>query len=200
MKRVTLVDDDCGVRESLRQLYKRDDLFTVLSEHARAKDANKQLTYTPPDQQPHLVLLDIAMPGMDGIECCGELRQRFPDLVIAMFTARRLPCYAQAARLAGADAYFCKSMEPGPLLAELAGLHRTECMLLGGNMLLGGETGRFRLVSDPRLKWREEQVLELEAEGLAMGEVSAELKLHEQTIYRIRHAARERLQNSQESA
>ena len=90
VQQVTLVDDDAAVRESVRQPFGRDERFAVLSEHARATDALKQLTDMPPDQQPDLVLLDISMPGMDGIECCCELRGRFPDLVIAMFTARQV--------------------------------------------------------------------------------------------------------------
>jgi two-component system response regulator MprA len=120
----------------VRQRLKRDDLFAVLSEHARAKDALNQLTDMPPDQQPHLVLLDITMPSVDGIECCCELRERFPDLTIAMFTAKRLVIYAEAARLAGADAYFCKSMDLRSLLVELAGLHRSAGMLLGPSVLM----------------------------------------------------------------
>jgi hypothetical protein len=47
VQQFTLVDDDCGVRESVRQLLKRDERFAVLSEHARAKDALKKLTDMP---------------------------------------------------------------------------------------------------------------------------------------------------------
>jgi DNA-binding NarL/FixJ family response regulator len=124
VQRVTLVDDDAAVRESLRQWFQRDERFAVLSEHARAKDALKQLTDMPSDQQPDLVLLDISMPVMDGIGCCGALRERFPDLTIAMFTASSVRNCFELARLAGADAYIVKGAGRNTLIQTLLQLNR----------------------------------------------------------------------------
>jgi len=190
---VTLVDDDDGVRESLRQLLKRDERFAVWSEHARAKDALKQLTDMPANQLPHLVLLDISMPGMDGIECCCELRQRFPDLVIAMFTARRLAIYPAAARLAGADAYFCKSMDLRSLLGELAGLHRSTGMLLGPGVSIGGATGYTAMLHDPHLSLRQEHIMELIAQNLTVKEIADQFHVSNAAIYKLKHEALARI-------
>ncbi len=192
-RRVVIVDDDCAVRLSLRQIFARDDRFAVVSEHARAKDAIHKLTDMPTDQLPDLVLLDITMPGMDGIECCHELRTYFPKLVIAMFTARRLPCFPQAARRAGADAYFCKTMEPRSLSIELAGLQRTECMLFGPGVLLGGETGDTTMMHDPRLSPRQEQVLEMRARQLTVKEIAGHFHVAQKTIYTQQCAAMTRI-------
>jgi DNA-binding NarL/FixJ family response regulator len=193
VSRITLVDDDSTVRRSLKQLFARDERFAVLSEHARAKDALTQLIDMPPDRQPHLVLLDISMPGMDGIECCCELRERFPDLVIAMFTARRLAIYAQAARLAGADAFFCKSLEPRSLLVELAGLHRSSGMLLGPGVPLGGATGDTAMLHDPHLSLRQEHIMELIAQNLTVKEIADQFHVSNAANYKLKHEALARI-------
>jgi len=129
VRRGMIVDEDCAVRLSSRQIFARDDRFAVVSEHARATDALKHLTEMPGGQLPDMVLLDISMPGMDGIECCQELRTRFPDLVIAMFTARQASDCFEPARLARADASIVKGAANDQLARVLHLLrhHDGEC-------------------------------------------------------------------------
>jgi DNA-binding NarL/FixJ family response regulator len=162
VQQVTLVDDDAGGRESLRLLFRRDERFAVLSEHARAKDALKQLTNMPPNQHPHLVLLDISMPGMDGIECCAGLRERFPDLKIAMFTASSVRNCFEPARLAGADAYIVKGAGRNALIEPLLQLNRC-----AGQCLCVAETGLLWPAGHarPKLTARETEVLDYVGRG-----------------------------------
>ncbi len=195
-KRVALVDDDPSVRAAAQVLLESSGLFRVVTSCVCGRDALKAVADVPPDQRPQLVLLDIRMPNLDGIECCQELRHLFPALVIAMFSARRLPCFVNGARQAGADAYYWKGMDTRGLAGALGGLRRTEGMRIGPGVLLGGVTGSTTILRDPRFEVREEEVLELEAGGLSVGEIADKLKLHEQTIYRFRQSGRERLQSA----
>jgi len=173
-RRVMTVDDDCAVRQSLRQIFARNECFAVVSEHARAKDAIHKLTDMPTDQQPHLVLLDIAMPGMDGIECCCELRARFPELVIAMFTGRSVSDCFEPARLAGADAFIVKGTATDQLFHVLFQLrHRDgECQCVAQPRL-------HELITPPHplglLTPCEERVVKLVSSGLIQKEVASEL-------------------------
>jgi len=192
-RRVMLVDDDCAVRLSVRQIFVRDDHFAVVSEHARATDALKHLTEMPGGQLPDMVLLDISMPGMDGIACCHELRELFPKLVIAMFTARKLAAYADAARGAGADAYFCKSMDLPALAEELAGLRRSKCISVGPDVLIGGATGGTVMHHDPHLSPRQEEILELVAQGFAVKEIADHFHVSDTAVYKLKHDALERI-------
>ena len=96
----------------------------------------------PPWQRPEIVLLEISFKNGDGFHYCRELRRLLPGLVIALHTTHCLPCFVNGARQADADAYFRKPADIHRLAAELARLHRTEGMLLGPGVLLGGVTGR----------------------------------------------------------
>ncbi len=219
-RRVMIVDDDGAVRQSLSQIFDRDERFAVVSEHGCAKDAIHKLNDMPTDQQPHLVLLDISMPGMDGIECCSELRTRFPGLVIAMFTGRRLASFAEAAREAGADAYFCKTMDLRALVEKLAGLCpvigtagllppgtafgrqesrpsvNARCLLIGPDVMIGGAVGGATLHHNPRLSPRQEEIMEFVAQGFAPKEIAALLGLSSWTIYSQLHRAEEKLRKA----
>jgi len=190
--RVTLADDDCGVRQSLRQLFSRDERFAVLSKHARAKDALKQLTDLPPDRQPDLVLLDFSMPGMDGIECCYELRERFPDLVIAMFTGTSARKGFEPARLAGADAYIVKGTATDQLVHTLRLLrhHDGECLCV--------DPRRLRELLTPLhpsgpLTPCEKRVVKLISSGLIQKEVASELGCSVRNVRKHLALARQRM-------
>ena len=192
-RRVALVDDDSAVRDALRQGLEQMGDFQVVADCASGDDVLERWTSLPPWQRPEIVLLEISLKRGDGFHCCRELRRLLPDLVIALHTTHRLPCFVSGARHADADAYFRKPADLHQLAAELSRLHRTEGMLLGPGVLLGGVTGSLVLAREPQFQGKEEQVLELEAAGLCVGEISAKLGLHEQTIYRILRTAMERV-------
>lgn len=196
IRRIAIVDDDAGVRDSIAQLIKERPRLRLVDECARAKDAVSRL----PELDVELVLLDIRMPGMDGIECCYELRNALPDAAIAMFTGRRLPCFVNTARVAGADAFYWKGMGTDQLTneLELTQLRVRGCMRIGGGTLLGGSTGNFILNSDPRLSPKMEAILEREAQGLRPKEIGARLGCNVQTVYTQIHRGFDLLEASAE--
>ncbi len=103
-KRVLAVDDELGVRESIRILLSGDyDVITVASGDA-ALDAIQR-------ERPHLVLLDIIMPGMDGMELLERVRASDPGLPVVILTATKTVKTAVAAMKLGAFDYLQKPFD-----------------------------------------------------------------------------------------
>ncbi|HWP35015.1 MAG TPA: response regulator, partial [Thermodesulfobacteriota bacterium] len=109
MARILIVDDEPGVRESLRMVLKGEhDVRTA----ADAPAALARLAEGPVD----LVLLDILMPGMDGLELLRAIRQRHPALPVVMLTATRTIRTAVEAMRLGAFDYLTKPFDVEELL------------------------------------------------------------------------------------
>lgn len=106
MASVLLVDDHALYREGLRELFAKWDDFEVVDEVSDGLEAVAKCSVNPPD----LVIMDVKMPVMDGIEACGAIRRDHPETVVVM-----LSLYAERERVlsaiaAGAQGYLLKSM------------------------------------------------------------------------------------------
>jgi len=118
--RIALVDDDEDILEFLEYNFKKNG-FLVTSINSSSK-ALQMIVNDPPD----VVILDVMMPGMDGIELCGQIREHLGDnkLLILMLTARGED-YSQIAGLdAGADDYVLKPINPKVLLSRVNAMLR----------------------------------------------------------------------------
>jgi len=111
-RRVLIVDDEPGVRESLRMVLKSDYDATAVGSAAEAQEA---LNAALPD----VVLLDVVMPGVDGMQLLEELRGRHPGLPIIMLTATKTPKTAVQAMKLGAFHYITKPFDVDDLRAHL---------------------------------------------------------------------------------
>lgn len=116
--RVLFVDDDEHILLSLKGIFENAGYQVMCAESGReAIDVARKF-------QPHLVVLDVLMPGLDGIETCHELRQ-IPTLqrtLISFYTARAEDYSQIAAFGAGADDYVIKPVKPAVLLARMRAL------------------------------------------------------------------------------
>lgn len=81
-KTVLIVDDSAAIRQELRQEFTLHG-FTVCAEAENGRNAIEQAL----SKQPHLVILDVAMPVMNGLECAPELRRLLPDTPIILYTS-----------------------------------------------------------------------------------------------------------------
>jgi DNA-binding NarL/FixJ family response regulator len=113
--RILLVDDHALFRQGLRQLLATTPDIVVVGEAGSASEAFELVPQLAPD----VVLMDIAMPGLDGIAATAALRQRFPTLRVVMLTMYEPTTSGEAARAAGAIAYVVKSSRPEELFAAI---------------------------------------------------------------------------------
>jgi DNA-binding NtrC family response regulator len=111
-RRVLIVDDEAGVRESLRMVLKNAYEAVAVSS---APEALSQLATGPAD----VVLLDIVMPGIDGLQLLEEIRARHPTLPVVMLTATRTVKTAVAAMKLGAFDYLTKPFDVDQLRVVL---------------------------------------------------------------------------------
>jgi DNA-binding NarL/FixJ family response regulator len=111
---VLIVDDDRASREGLRELFELRPNITVIGEAIDGEEAVRLTDTLHPD----LVVMDVQMPRMDGLEATRQIKQHAPGIRVILLTMYRE--YRAAALRSGADAFLVKGDGIGPLLAALA--------------------------------------------------------------------------------
>ncbi|MDP3174407.1 MAG: response regulator transcription factor, partial [Phenylobacterium sp.] len=115
MIRVTIVEDDDKIRNNLIDLIEGSEGFRCVAAYSNAEEALQDI----PTKSPNIVLMDINLPGMDGIECTRRLKIKMPELLIVMLTV-----YEDANKIfrslqAGAVGYLLKLTQPEDILSAL---------------------------------------------------------------------------------
>lgn len=103
-QRVLIVDDHTLLRAGLRALLAQDPSIEIIGEAADGRDAVRAVGQLAP----HLVLMDLTMPGMNGIEAVTEIKRRYPDVRILVMTLHKTEDFIHASLKAGADGYILK--------------------------------------------------------------------------------------------
>ena len=119
--RVLVVDDAANLRELLTLLLEVEDDFEVVGTAADGRQAIDAAALLKPD----VVLLDLAMPVMDGLQALPELRAHLPKARIVIFSGFEHEALAEEALLAGADAYIEKGTSVTALVSQLRELRHT---------------------------------------------------------------------------
>lgn len=175
--RVLVVDDHAILREGIRSLLERADDITVVGEAANGVQALAQVDALRPD----IVLMDLAMPEMDGLEATRRLRQRHPQVKVLILTQHDNQEYIAPALQAGAAGYVLKRSGGREVITAIRQVHEQGAFLAPGvaaEMLrdyaeAGGET--------PRLTEREREVLRLVVEGKSNKEIAQQLVISPKT-------------------
>jgi DNA-binding NarL/FixJ family response regulator len=171
---VSIVDDDPGLRDSIGQFLKTARGFKCLSVYASAEEALAGI----PAESPDVVLMDINMAGVDGIECTRRLKVLAPDVHILMLTVYEDTDRIFKALTAGASGYLLKRVAPAKLLEAIRDVHS------GGSPMSGPIARKvvqfFQQGSPPKgenegLSTRERQVLQFLAQGYAYKQIGDEL-------------------------
>jgi len=131
MIRVSIVEDDAKLRETLMRYLGGQPGFRCLSTFPNAEAALADIPQHPPD----VVLMDINLPGMNGIECVARLRQAAPSLKIIMLTVFEESEQVFQALSAGAFGYLVKSNRPARILEAIREVH-------GGGSPMSGHIAR----------------------------------------------------------
>ena len=103
-QRVLIVDDHTLLRAGLRSLLAQDPNIEIVGEAADGRDAVRAVGQLTPD----LVLMDLTMPGMNGIEAVTEIKRRYPEVRILVMTLHKTEDFIHASLRAGADGYILK--------------------------------------------------------------------------------------------
>jgi DNA-binding NarL/FixJ family response regulator len=117
---VSIVEDSAGVRESLVRLLKQTSEFRCLACYPSAEIALSEIPSSPPD----VLLMDINLPGMDGVECVRKLHLMNPAIRIVMLTVYEKPDHIFNALTAGAVGYLLKQKPSADLLDAIRDAHQ----------------------------------------------------------------------------
>ena len=102
--RILIVDDHTLLRAGLRALLSQDPGIEIVGEADNGRDAIRAVG----ELAPHLVLMDLTMPGMNGMEAMTEIKRRYPDVRVLVMTLHKTEDYIHASLKAGADGYILK--------------------------------------------------------------------------------------------
>jgi DNA-binding NarL/FixJ family response regulator len=181
--RILLVDDHPLTREALGSLLAQHG-FSVVGEAADGAEALERAAELTPD----LVLLDLSMPGMDGLTALPGIREAAPDCEVVVLTASGTEENLLAAIRGGAAGYLLKTEPPGRLISFLAGVANGEAALSGSiarRLLEEVRTGGRTSVPDEiakKLSAREVEVLLLLDEHLSTDDIAQRLFISEHTV------------------
>ena len=178
---VSIVEDDPVARESLSELVQQSPGVRCLSTFGSAEEALEQL----PRQKPDVVLMDINLPRMSGIECVSLLKQQCPEVQVLMLTVYEKPETVFQALRAGASGYLLKRSIAKNLTSAIQDL-------LNGGAPMSSAIAR-RVVhyfhqlgpaSDGlvKLSAREREILEMLANGDLYKEIAEKLKISFTTV------------------
>lgn len=188
--RIILVDDHAIVREGYRSLLGKQPGFSVVGEAGDGAEAYRLFKATGPD----LVIMDLAMPGIGGVEAIRRIRQWDPAARILVLTMHQNAAYAVQAIRAGARGYVTKSSPPDALL-------RAVTEVLQGRIALSAdidhELALSRLADAPAatdvLSPREFEILRLLLAERSTDEIAEILHLSPKTVANTRYAIKAKL-------
>jgi DNA-binding NarL/FixJ family response regulator len=178
---VSIVDDEKKLCQSIATFLNASPGFRCLSIYGSAKAALQKL----PDDQPDVVLMDINMAGMDGIECVRQLKALAPQIQIVMLTVYEDTEKIFAALAAGATGYLLKRYEPEELLQAIRDVQAGGSPM--SNSIARKVVASFQKAGRANekqnlLTTREEAVLDSLARGLAYKQIGDELGISINTI------------------
>ena len=185
---VSIVEDDPQVRASLAKLIDGAPGFRCVSVHPSAEDALVEI----PKVKPEVVLMDINLPGANGVECVRKLKPHLPATQIIMLTVYQKTEHIFNALTAGATGYMLKQTPPSELLMAIKEVH-------GGGSPMSSHIARKIVQSFQQpapaacaeaesLSPREAEVLDLLAKGFLYKEIADQMKVSYATVHtHIRH-------------
>ena len=190
MRRVVIVEDHPLMQSALEATLERADGFTVVGTATSGLQAEPLVSRTLPD----LVLLDLQLPGLDGLSCLALLRERHPDATVVVLSGVEDDELVERALSGGAAALVRKSIAPAdlPVLLRqvLLGSVRFATPRIARAVVTQAtrqsqlDEARAEACGETGLTARELEVLEMVARGLPNRAVAEELFLSDQTVKR----------------
>ncbi len=187
--RVVIADDHTIIRDGLRSLISSARDFEVVGEAEDGREAVESVETLQPD----LVLTDLSMPEMDGIDLIKTVKRRSPQTKVVALTVHRGEEHILAALKAGADAYVLKDASINELMTAIRSVLRGKHYIspeISGNLIesyRAGGKGQKELPLRGLLTPREREVLKLIADGYTNQEIADTLCISIHTVETHRH-------------
>jgi NarL family two-component system response regulator LiaR len=178
--RVLIADDHPVVRQGLRTFLELQDELEIVGEAADGAEAVARVEELVPD----VVLMDLMMPGVDGIEATRRIRAVSPATKVLALTSFADDQMVFPAVKAGAAGYLLKDVQPQELVAAIRAVHRGEALLhpaVAAKLMQEVAQGRPGGAAES-LTERELEVLRLIARGMSNKEIAGALVLAEKTV------------------
>jgi DNA-binding NarL/FixJ family response regulator len=177
---VMIVDDQTLFRRGLVKLLESDPRIKIVDDAANGAEAMEKIAANPPD----VVLLDIKMPVMDGIETTRRIIDKYPNTKVLILTTFENDGYIVQALKAGASGYLLKDSQPEAIVSAILAI------LSGERVLTQSVAEQFLILMDggsPKARYdgmtrREVEILKLLGEGLSNKQIAYRLKISEKTV------------------
>lgn len=181
--RVLIVDDHAVVREGTREILERDPALQVIGEAEDGRQAIALAAVLRPD----VVVMDLALPGVSGIEAARQIRAVHPDTNILVLSAYDDEDYVDAVVRLGAAGYLLKTAHGNEIVSAIHSICRGEIVLhprIAAKLVGSLRGGKQRGVVEGQsvLSEREMEILRLVAKGLRNKEIARELGLSVRTV------------------
>jgi two-component system, NarL family, response regulator NreC len=174
--RVVLADDHALMRHTLRLLLDGEEGVDVIAEAGDLASAVRHVH----GHQPHVLVLDLSMPGGSSIETIGKLRERAPDTQVVVVTMDDSPVFAQHALATGALGFVLKELADSELPQAVRAAARGEEYI--SPRVAAGLDALQRSLTDDELTPREVEVLRLIALGHTSVEIAGKLHISPRTV------------------
>ncbi|MFC0005533.1 response regulator [Micromonospora siamensis] len=176
MIRIVLVDDHPVVRMGLRGMLDAEEDLAVVGEASSGQEG----IHVAVEKHPDIVLMDLRMPGGDGVEATARIRARVPGVRVVVLTTYESDRDILRAIEAGASGYLLKDASPAALAEAIRAAARGETVLAPS--VASTLIRQVRRPAPPALSGREAEVLRLVARGLTNASIGRELYISEATV------------------
>lgn len=190
--KVSIVEDSRGTRHSLTELLVNSPALCCLGAYRDAEQALQRIPAEPPD----VVLMDINLPGMSGIECVARLKERLPKVQVLMLTTYEDNDLIFNSLRSGASGYLLKNMPSAEIIQAIEQVHAGGAPM--SMQIARKVVNHFQHIKTPdseveQLTKREHEILSLLAKGYLYKEIADQLAISASTVRAHLHAIYEKL-------